>query len=227
MSGVDPQVIGRQGELAEVLGWLSSGSSTGAGTALVVEGEPGIGKTALLAEVVRKAHQSGRPVRWLRAHADLGSAPFFPWRPMLPASSAPDLGGVAGGAAVPNRAALFETVVSVLHEDDGAGLLLVVDDVQWADEDSLDLLRYVTRELHRLPIWVLPGSRTIDPRGSTTWDRTFADMAREPTVERLAVSGLDPQASHELFEHLAWVDHRSFGRDRDPGDDAREPAVRP
>lgn len=203
MSDADPQVIGRQGELAEVLGWLNSPRPTGAGAALVVEGEPGIGKTALLAEAARHARQDGREVRWLRAHADLGTAPFFLWHPLLPAGSAPDLGGVAGNAAVPDRAALFESVVSALRDDEPAGLLLVVDDVQWADEDSLDLLRYVIRELHRLPIWVLLGSRTIDPRGSTTWDRAFAAVAREPTVEHLAVSGLDPQATHELFEHLA------------------------
>lgn len=203
MSGANPQVIGRQGELAEVLGWLRSARPTGAGAALVVEGEPGIGKTALLAEAARHAREDGRDVRWLRAHADLGTAPFFLWHPLLPAGSALDPGGVMGGAAAPDRAALFESVVSALRGDKGDGLLLVVDDAQWADDDSLDLLRYVIRELHRLPISVLLGSRTIDPRPSTAWDRTFVDLAREPTVEHLAVSGLDPQATRELFEELA------------------------
>ena len=94
MSGADSQVIGRQGELAEVLGWLRSARPTGAGTALVVEGEPGIGKTALLAEAARHAREDGRDVRWLRAHADLGSAPFFLWRPLIPAGSVADPGGV-------------------------------------------------------------------------------------------------------------------------------------
>lgn len=202
MSGADPQVIGRQGELAEVLGWLRSARATGAGTALVVEGEPGIGKTALLAEAARQAREDGRDVRWLRAHADLGSAPFFLWRPLIPAGSVADPGGVTGGAAAPDRAALFESVVSALR-DEGDDLLLVVDDAQWADDDSLDLLRYLIRELHRLPISVLMGSRTIDPRPSTAWDRTFAAVAREPTVQHLAVSGLDTQATRELFEELA------------------------
>lgn len=203
MSGADPQVIGRHDELAEVLGLLSSARSTGAGTALVVEGEPGVGKTALLGEVAREAERDGRAVRWLRAHSDLGAAPFLLWRPLLPAGAAPGLGGLAAGAAVPDRAALFESVVSALRDDADTGLLLVVDDVQWADDDSLDLLRYVVRELYRLPVSVLLGTRTIDPRGSTTWDRTFPDVAREPTVEHLAVAGLDPRATRELFEHLA------------------------
>ncbi len=190
-------------ELAELLGWLSSARPTGAGAALVVEGEPGIGKTALLAEAARHAREDGRDVRWLRAHADLGTAPFLLWRPLLPVGSAPDLGGVTGSSAVPDRAALFESVASALRVDEPAGLLMVIDDVQWADDDSLDLLQYVIRELHRLPISVLMGSRTIDPRPSTAWDRTFAAVAREPTVEHLAVSGLDPQATRELFEELA------------------------
>jgi DNA-binding CsgD family transcriptional regulator len=202
MSGANPQVIGRRGELAEVLGWLRSARPTGTGAALVVEGEPGIGKTALLAEAARRAREDGRAVRWLRAHADLGTAPFFLWRSLLPAGSAPDPGGVANGPDAPDRPALFESVVSTLR-DEGDGLLLVIDDAQWADDDSLDLLRYAIRELHRLPISVLMGSRTIDPRPSTAWDRTFAAVAREPTVEHLVVSGLDPQATRELFEQLA------------------------
>lgn len=202
MSGADQQVVGRRSELAVVLGWLSNARSPGAGTALVVEGEPGIGKTALLTEAARTAQEDGRAVVWLRAHADFGAAPFFLWRPLLLAGSASDLDGVTGGAAVPDRAALFESVVAALCDEEADGFLLIIDDVQWADNDSLDLLRYVIRELHRIPIGVLLGSRTIDPRGSTSWDRTFADVAREPTVEHLTVSGLDLQATHQLFEHL-------------------------
>ncbi len=153
---------------------------------VVVEGEAGIGKTSLvqaLADTVRV------PVHWAQGTEE-GAPPFWLWRQLTP-EVRPD--------AAADRFALF----GALREQLGArnGRLLVVDDVQWADEPSLLLLRMLLRD---------PGCRglvcCVTRRTGETgpgWERVGPDLLGGGDVERLELDGLDDGAAVELLTAAA------------------------
>src|SRR5690606_13648115 len=124
------------------------------------EGEPGIGKTRLVEELAATAAARGAAVHWGRAFEGGATPAFWPWLPPLRA-----LVAEAGGAAVPPELAalvetsgeesaaadalgarfrLFDAVVALLRAASGRRpLVLVLDDPQWADLPSLELLGFV------------------------------------------------------------------------------------
>ena len=171
----------------------------GDGRLVLVAGEPGIGKSALLGELAREAGQRGAlvlaavcwdgpavPAYWpwiqlLRAArsagAELGAAADLVERPGAPAPApAPAM------AAADARFRLAESVVAAL-----AGLaarrplVLVVDDLQWADEPSLRLVEFAAAHLRYARVLLLGAYRDTE-------------LARPPTDRGtvLPLSGLDP-----------------------------------
>src|ERR1700749_1826046 len=124
------RLLGRERELVR-LGALAEPRSLVRPRLVGVEGEAGIGKTTLaqtLADTV-----SGR-VRWAQC-VEEGAPPFWLWRQAVP-EVRPEPGG--------DRFTLFAALREVLAADQGC--LLVVDDVQWADEPSLLALRMLLRD---------------------------------------------------------------------------------
>src|SRR5271170_2164246 len=154
-------MVGRDRELARVTGLLDD-ALAGRGRLVLCTGEAGIGKTRLAEELAAAAGASGVPVAWARA-ADRGSSPPYGlWRLVLDelpvrakAGSGADLWPAVSGAAglgaesgVAQRFALFAEVRARLAQvAERSGLLLVLDDLQWADEASAVLLVEVFRQL--------------------------------------------------------------------------------
>ena len=140
---------------------------------MLVTGEGGIGKTRLVAELARPATAIRCPLRPLRRG---GALPVRPWidmlRPRLAALSEPDLAALVTGApevarllpeirerlpelarlpaagdADTQRRQLFGAVVLVVRRLAARGpVLLIVDDLHWADRSSLLLARHLARE---------------------------------------------------------------------------------
>ena len=118
MSGT---LFGRDDELA----WLRDVADPGAlapPRLVVVEGEAGIGKTTLVRAL---AGGTSTRVRWAQGAED-GAPPFWVWRQLVPEVHTDQAG---------DRFALFGALRDIVVAD--RGCLLVVDDVQWADEPSL------------------------------------------------------------------------------------------
>jgi len=152
-------MVGRDRELARVTGLLDD-ALAGRGRLVLCTGEAGIGKTRLAEELAAAAGARGVPVAWARA-ADRGSSPPYGlWRLVLAetavgSGSAADLWSAVFGAAdlgadssVAQRFALFADVRGRLaHAASRGGLVLVLDDLQWADEASAVLLVEVVRQL--------------------------------------------------------------------------------
>src|SRR5437879_46287 len=163
--------FGREEELEQIAVAAKRADSDGQLQVVFVAGEPGIGKTALTAQAARRAHATGATV--LYGACDEGVAvPYRPWisalRPLADALTNDVLGElsglhrsvltrllpslVEGDGAEPTEPAdpeterfwLFEAVLALLAAAAGQHeLFIVLDDLHWADEGSLQLLRHL------------------------------------------------------------------------------------
>jgi DNA-binding CsgD family transcriptional regulator/tetratricopeptide (TPR) repeat protein len=151
-------IVGRNDELAQLRAALVAASG-GAGRLVLVSGEPGIGKTRLASALTDMASEYDVPVAVGRAVDDPGMPPLWPWRETgrsvsALASALDDAAGSAGGApaaAADSAAArfmMFATACQALGDAAAdRGLLVVLEDLQWADRSSLLLLRHLVGEL--------------------------------------------------------------------------------
>jgi predicted ATPase len=152
-------LAGRDSELGILRRWLAE-ARAGHGRLVVLTGPPGIGKTRLAEEVADGARRAGLPVLRGRAVADRGAPPLWPWRRILDAVGGAGEGdrltGDGGGARADDLAAVrFRAAAaaadSLTAAGAEAGLLIVLEDLHWADHASLFLLRELTAELPASP----------------------------------------------------------------------------
>ena len=201
-------MVGRDRELARVTALLDD-VLAGRGRLVLCTGEAGIGKTRLAEELAAAAVARGVPVAWARA-ADQGSSPPYGlWRLLLaePAvctgvsvssqifgdAGRPDLGADSGSA---QRFALFAEVRRRLAEAaEPGGLLLVLDDLQWADEASAVLLTDLVRQLRGTCILAFASYRASPASG----DETLLRLSAEANAERVDLHGLPADAIADLL----------------------------
>ncbi|TMM35992.1 MAG: LuxR family transcriptional regulator [Actinobacteria bacterium] len=198
-------LVGRDAECLRITGALDQ-VRAGRGSTLLLTGPPGVGKTALLAYAADAA--GDLPV--LRA-TGVEFESRFAWgglhqllQPVLdqldavPAEQAAALRGALrlGPATGDDPFLVFLAVLSVLSQITG-GVVCLVDDAQWLDDQSADALRFVARRLARDPIGLLVAARDQNPR-----DQPASRFARDPWP-KLAVPGLPPAGMAELIDRQA------------------------
>ena len=211
-------MVGRDREVARVTFFLDD-ALAGRGRLVLCTGEAGVGKTRLAEEAAALAAARGVPVAWARA-ADRGSSPPYGlWRLVLeePAVRADDAASradlwsavfgdaerpaLAGGAdsSSAQRFALFAEVRRRLAEAARpGGLLLVIDDLQWADQASAVLLADVVRQLRGTSILVVAtyrGSGTAADASAGLLARLSADT----NTERVDLRGLPAHAVGDML----------------------------
>lgn len=223
-----PAFIGRGRELETLEALLADARAGNPSFALVV-GEPGIGKTRTVQELAGSARAAGIHVLWSTCFED-DPRPFAPWMRVadeIVASAAPGelsdrLGAGAATAAtvVPRLAevlpqvsapaplaptesrfrvydALSRLVAGAVHRE---ATLIVLDDLQWADAASLELLAYVARTLEEEPLFLVATAREVGldhPLG-----HALAEIERRLTVHRLRLTALRDEAIALLIEDL-------------------------
>ncbi|HLW02949.1 MAG TPA: AAA family ATPase [Ktedonobacterales bacterium] len=134
----------------EQLARLWHAATTGQGRTVLVSGEAGIGKTAL---VERFVHQQGQATRCLWGACD---ALFTP-RPLGPLydMAAQTLGALSSLLQHETpRPVLFSTFLDELRNG-GSPIVVVIEDVHWADEATLDLITFLGRRIARLPVLLI------------------------------------------------------------------------
>jgi DNA-binding CsgD family transcriptional regulator len=210
-------LVGRDAELEFLRGRLAA-ARAGAGQVVLVCGAAGIGKTRLAEELAAGAGDA--QVGWGAALDDAGMPPLWPWARAvrdLPAPSAAVAAVAAGavqrryGSAEDAAAAAFAadtTVVDALAEQtqSGQALLLILDDLQWADGATLRLLGRIAREARRLPLLIVCTHR--DPAGSGSAAQGVGDilnlgpLSRSESAALLsrAVGNADPEAVRRAAE---------------------------
>jgi DNA-binding CsgD family transcriptional regulator/tetratricopeptide (TPR) repeat protein len=186
-------LLERSGELAELGTALGSVRRSGQGRVVLVGGEAGVGKTALLRSF---RDDLDAEARFVSGACD---ALFTP-RPLGPfLEVAETLGGdleelVAGGIARPHEvvAALARALRSP------PPTVLVLEDLHWADEATLDALRLLARRVETVPLLLLASYRDDELDRDHPLRIVLGELTRLERVSRLGVMPLSPQAVAEL-----------------------------
>jgi DNA-binding NarL/FixJ family response regulator len=199
---------GRDAELREV-GEAVAAAREGRSAALLVTGEPGIGKTALIEQAVAAAdgfvllrargYESERDLPYAGLHALLG--PVLHLRDRIPGAQSHALGtALALEAPAPHDPfAVPAAVLSLLAAAaEDQPVLAVVDDAHWLDEESLRAVLFAARRLGADGVALIVATRLDEPRG--------IDAAGLPA---LALGRLDDAAARALIEEeVGAVDER-------------------
>jgi DNA-binding CsgD family transcriptional regulator len=169
-------------------GWLVE-ARTGSGRLVLAGGEAGVGKTSLASEFCTRQRHAAR-VLWGACDPLSTPAPLGPL-----ADIAPALGGRLGQLlreAAPKEA-VFAALLDRLRGGPPA-TILVVEDLHWADEATLDLLRFLARRVGALPVMILATFRD-DQVGPTHPLRVaLGDLAGSRLVRRLQLEPLSRPA---------------------------------
>ncbi|NRQ30289.1 AAA family ATPase [Nonomuraea sp. NN258] len=208
LAGAGLALRGRDQQLAELT--ALPGKATRAGLAVAaVSGEPGIGKTRLLEAFDAHCAGQGRLVLWGRCHDAEGTPPLWPWMQVFeslerhcPPADRRALAGLLDGERSDGAhdALLLRRNQAIARWLATASrvrpLVIVLDDLQWADPASLDLLR---------DLLVLNGTR----EGDLTLVTAYRSGTDDPLnrlfrydLLRLRLTGLNPDAARELAADL-------------------------
>jgi DNA-binding NarL/FixJ family response regulator len=182
-------MVGRQAELDALRSALDA-ARAGTGRLVLCAGEPGIGKTRLAQELAGVALAGGMPVAWGRCVEGEGAPPFWPWRSVLRSLEIDPDGILIGDVeSPPDRFRLFEDVATALQAASrDRGLVVVLDDVHWADEPSLLVLRHLADQVVGMRLLVVATARAAGTGGALP--RVLPDLLRSPGGERLELRGL-------------------------------------
>ncbi len=225
-------VVGRGTELA-LLGSAVKRVVAGEGSEVVlVSGEPGQGKTTLVAEAARGAHEGGMVVLWGRCDEGAG-APYAPFAEALAhyvahadeqllrdhvesygaelARLVPTLAQRAGPLPAPatadpdtERYLLLAAVVALLDAaSEERGVMVVLDDLHWADMPSLQLLCRVVGHTTSMRLLVAGTYRDAELSAAHPLTEALATLRRESAVTVHPLSGLDDTGVISFMESIA------------------------
>ena len=177
-----------RGESIGRLRALLAEAQLGHGQIAVVTGEAGVGKSALL-----RAFEAAMPqdVEVLHGYCeDLSiSEPLGPLRDMA-RDAGWDAARLLGGTV--DRLSVFSEVLAHLAGS-GQVTVLLVEDLHWADEATLEFLRFIARRVHDLPVLLITTSRDDENQGRPNLRRAFGGLS-STRVARLALAPLSSAA---------------------------------
>jgi DNA-binding SARP family transcriptional activator/tetratricopeptide (TPR) repeat protein len=216
-------LVGRREEMTRLEEWWQT---TAGARVMLLAGESGIGKTRLLAETAVRAHASGAIVLAGRAPEET-LVPYQPFLEALghyvfrapieelrsvTREYGPELGRLIPelrrrlpelppsdpGDPETDRYRLFEAVAGLLGKMSATlPVLIVLDDLHWADRPTLLLLRHLARSPHNTRVSILGAYRALD-RWSEGFEAALAGLRRERLTLQLDVGGLPEAEASEL-----------------------------
>lgn len=202
-------LAGREEELAALTGLVDQAvAATGSSPAFVaLTGEPGIGKSRLAIELATYAAARGVTIAWGRCSQDDGAPALWPWATVLER-----LGSHLPSAADDDdQAAAFrawESIVqTVLDAAERAPLLLVLDDLHWADTSSLRVLRLLTEAVaQESPARLLVVATWREHPVPTGALAEVAEALARKHALRMQLRGISAEAAAQVFAQVAEVE---------------------
>src|ERR687898_1771136 len=220
--------VGRERELDQMREAVDS-ALAGRGSLQLLVGEPGIGKTRAAEELATYARVSGARVYWGRCREDEGAPAFWPWvqairayaRDADPVALAWQVGAGAAevGQLIPEvsekldvepakgldteeaRFRLFDSVTSLLlAAARDRPLVIVLDDLHWADEPSLLLLRFAAKEVGSSGLVILGTYRDVELGRHHPLARVLGDISGSEASARIPLRGLTVAAVERYIE---------------------------
>jgi hypothetical protein len=186
-------LIGRVVEEREIDARLSL-AERGVGGLVVLVGEPGVGKTALAGHAGAAARRRGFSVGWAACWQTAAVPPLEPWTQLVgqlarPGVTSPDL-AVANGDRDTGRVEQADRVIGWLRERADAPLLLVIDDLHWADAATLWVLTQVASVLASVPVLVIAAHRPVDTAAALPLSESIAQLQHYGSVLELRGLGV-------------------------------------
>ncbi|WP_165965972.1 AAA family ATPase [Actinomadura sp. 7K534] len=210
---------GREHERTVLAGAWKEVAASGHRRVVFVSGEAGIGKTTLCSVFAAATHREA-VVLYGRCDEEL-SIPYQPWREVLTSldrdvpdvftgrreALAPLLGGTGAIDLESDSArfAVYNSVVDVLGAvaEHGRPALVVLDDLHWADVQTLAVARHLVERALTAPVLMVGTFRDSDIDASHPLTALLAATHREPGITRLALRGLDDGEVLDLLEVVA------------------------
>ena len=247
--------VGRQREMAELKVCLEDALS-GRGWLVTLVGEPGIGKTRTSMELATDASLRQAQVLWGRCYEGQGAPSYWPWVQAIRSyvrdrdperlrsemgSGAADIAEIVSdvGGRLPGlqpattlepeqaRFRLFDSISAFLKSAARSQpLVLILEDLHWADQPSLLLLEFVTRELAGARILIIGTYRDMELSRRHPLSQSLGELTRERLFQRVLLppSGmrmvhesrsLEPRAARSpSWMTIASVIGRSFSLDQ-------------
>jgi class 3 adenylate cyclase len=224
--------VGRDKETQQLRAAFDDALS-GRGRILLVVGEPGIGKTRTAEELATYAQMRGAQVLWGRCHEGEGAPAYWPWvnairayvhqrePKLLAAEMGPGAADIAevvsevrdrlpGLPVAPRlepeqaRFRLFESVTAFLKNASRAKpLVVVLDDLHWADKPSLLLLEFFAREISDARLLLVGTYRDVELGRQHPLEQTLAELVRNQRGERVLLRGLSADDVARFIELTA------------------------
>jgi tetratricopeptide (TPR) repeat protein len=226
--------VGRQREMGELKVALEEALS-GRGRLVLLVGEPGIGKTRTAQELCTYAGLRQCQVLWGRCYEGQGAPPYWPWVQAIRSyvrehedtelrsqmgSGAADIAEVVSDvrerlpdlkpppALEPEAARfrLFDSISAFLKSASRQQpLVLVLDDLHWADKPSLLLLQFVARELGNGRVLLLGAYRDVELSRQHPLAETLGELTRERLFQRVLLRGLSQEDVGRFIELVAGI----------------------
>ncbi len=226
--------VGREKEMDELRASLEDALS-GRGRLLMLVGEPGIGKTRTAEELATYASLRNTQVLWGRCYEGEGAPAYWPWVQVIrsyvhdcePQALMSEMGpGAADIAQVVSevkerlpglptpptlepeqaRFRLFDSITTFLkNASNRQPIVLVLDDLHWADKPSLLLLQFLARELRGARLMVLGNYRDVELRRQHPLSQTLGELARQQLSQRILLRGLTERDVARFIEITAGV----------------------
>jgi serine/threonine protein kinase/tetratricopeptide (TPR) repeat protein len=211
--------VGREDQLEQLRRGVDDALS-GRGSVLLLVGEPGIGKTRTSDELATYARLRGAQVLWGSCYEGEGAPAYWPWMQIIRAyvherepqlllsemgPGAADIAEIVsevrerlpGLPAPPKlepeqaRFRLFDSITSFLkNASQREPIVLVLDDLHWADRPSLLLLQFLARDVDASRILLLGTYRDVEVGRQHPLEQTLGELARTQTGERVLLRGL-------------------------------------
>ncbi len=190
-------LLERESQLGSLLQYADEARAR-SGRLVLISGEAGVGKSSLVEELQRRLSDA----TWAWGACD----GLFTPRPLAPLHDiAHELGGalldaVRGGA---HRDLVFDAVLQTLHAADDL-VVLVVEDVQWADEATLDLLRFLGRRVRTVPVLLVVTFRDDAMAPDDSLRVALGELAGQRYTRRIDLPPLSEMGVRRLAEGSSY-----------------------